>query len=95
MHRNKNKNSIKLVFINEMRREPISGWKHSPEVYTRTCCNRLLIGKTYWKEIALPSILIASEIIDYSEKELIKRQIIENLVYKTIYNSQDTQQTGP
>ncbi len=48
------------------------------------CCNRLLIGKTYWKGIALSKILFSSEVLDYTVDELNKLQRIENSVYRTI-----------
>ena len=38
------------------------------------CCNRLLIGKTYWKGIALSTVLFASEILEYTEEKLNKLQ---------------------
>ena len=47
-------------------------------------CNRVMIGKTYWKNLAMPSFLYASEILDFDEKELQKHQTIENQVYRTI-----------
>ena len=47
-------------------------------------CNRLLIGKAYWKGLALPAILHASEVKDYNEEELRKLQTIENRVYIAI-----------
>ena len=49
--------------------------------------NRVLIGKTYWKNIALPSILNGAEIIDYSETDIKKLQTIENSVYKKIFGA--------
>ena len=35
-------------------------------------CNKLIIGKTYWKRAALPSILHGSEVIYYNEAEIKK-----------------------
>ena len=43
-------------------------------------CNRLLIGKTYWKNIALPAILYGSNIINVTESEVEELQRIENSV---------------
>ena len=50
-------------------------------------CNRLLIGKTYWKSIALPSILYGVNVINLSEDDIKDLQVIENDVYRTILNA--------
>ena len=50
-------------------------------------CNRLLIGKTYWKSIALPSILYGVNVINLSEEDIDDLQKIENSVYRTILNA--------
>ena len=47
-------------------------------------CNKVLIGKTYWKCVALPSILCGSNIIHLNESEVEKLQRIENGVYRKI-----------
>ena len=49
---------------------------------TKTCCNKILIGKAYWKSIALPSILYGSSIINITNTEINKLQRIENQVYR-------------
>ena len=49
--------------------------------------NRLLIGKTYWKSIALPSILYGVNVINLSEDDIKDLQVIENDVYRTILNA--------
>ena len=46
--------------------------------------NRLLIGKTYWKNVVLPSILYASAIIDFKKGEVDKMQVMENSVMRRI-----------
>ena len=47
--------------------------------------NKLLIGKTYWKSIALPTILYGTYIVNLTTEENIKAlQRIENSVYRTI-----------
>ena len=51
-------------------------------------CNKLLIGKTYWKSIILPSILYGTNIINLSEDDIKDLQIIENNVYRSILNAQ-------
>ena len=50
-------------------------------------CNRLLIGKTYWKCVALPAILYGSNIIDWNKKEIDRLQIIQNNVCRKILSA--------
>ena len=33
-------------------------------------CNKLMIGKTYWASVVLPSVLFASSVITWNKKEL-------------------------
>ena len=47
-------------------------------------CNKLLIGKTYWKGVVLPSILFASSIINWDKTSVGKIQISENNVWRNI-----------
>ena len=47
-------------------------------------CNRVMIGKTYWKDVVLPSILHGAEVIDLTKEEINKLQIIENNIYRKI-----------
>ena len=47
-------------------------------------CNRLLIGKTFWKVVALPAILYATNVITINQDEIEKLQVIENGVYRKI-----------
>ena len=47
-------------------------------------CNKLLIGKTYWKSVVLPSILNAGAVIDWNVGELERLQVIENSVWRQI-----------
>ena len=46
--------------------------------------NKVLIGKIYWKQVALPSILYGTAVIDFSEHHIEKLQKIENFVYRKI-----------
>ena len=50
-------------------------------------CNKLLIGKTYWKSIVLPSILYGTNIFNLSEDDIKDLQIIENNVYRSTLNA--------
>ena len=46
--------------------------------------NKMLIGKTYWKNIVLPSILQSIGVIPYTNTEINELQKIENGVYRRI-----------
>ena len=48
------------------------------------CYNRLLIGKTYWKGVALPSFLYGQEVIVYNTSELENYQRKDNKAYRMI-----------
>jgi hypothetical protein len=43
-----------------------------------------LIGKSYWKGVALPGILYGSSVIDFTKSDIEKLQKIENKVYRQI-----------
>ena len=47
-------------------------------------CNKLLIGKTLWKSIVLPSVLYDTNIINLTEDNINELQKIENSVYRSI-----------
>ena len=47
-------------------------------------CNKLLIGKTFWKGIALPSLLYGTNIINLTDDNIRELQKIENSVYRCI-----------
>ena len=55
-------------------------------------CNKLLIGKTYWKSVALPTILYGTNIVNLTEKNIKVLQRIENSVYRTIREQHTIQQ---
>ena len=46
--------------------------------------NRLLIGKTYWKQVALPKFLYCQSVIPYTDNELEQLQKEENKAFRTI-----------
>ena len=50
-------------------------------------CNRLLIGKTYWKHVAVPAILYGSCVIDWTEKEQNRLQILQNQTCRRMLNA--------
>ena len=51
------------------------------------CCNKLLIGNTYWKSAALPSILHGTEAIYFSNNYLADLQIEENKALRYTVNA--------
>ena len=51
--------------------------------------NKLMIGKTYWKNVAIPSILYGSSVVNFSDTDIEKLQRIENVVYRQILGAQD------
>ena len=46
-----------------------------------TSCNRMLIGKTFYKGLVLPNIIYASDVILYSKHELNELQKTDNKAY--------------
>ena len=52
-------------------------------------CNKLLIGKTYCKSVALPSILYGINVINLTEDDIKSLQTIENSVYRAIQGAPD------
>ena len=48
------------------------------------CCNKILIGKTFWKGVALPSILMGNQAANFSQTQINQLQTIENGVYRKI-----------
>ena len=52
-------------------------------------CNKLLIGKTYWKSVALPSILYGINVKNLTEDDIKSLQTIENSVYRPILGAPD------
>ena len=50
-------------------------------------CSKIIIGKTLWKSIALPSVLFGASVIDMTKQEIEQLQRIENSVYRTILGS--------
>ena len=47
-------------------------------------CDRLLIGKTYWKSVVQPRVLSASSVVAWSRQEKAKLQVVENRVWRHI-----------
>ena len=47
-------------------------------------CNKILIGKTYWKSVVLPSVLTGGAVVEWNKTELEKLQRIENKVWRHV-----------
>lgn len=47
-------------------------------------CNKIMVGKAYWKGVVIPSILYGASIININETEIKTLQRIENGVYRNI-----------
>ena len=54
-----------------------------PSIIARSC-NKIIIGKAFWKSVALPAVLYGNQVIHYNEKEIQQLQVIENRVYRYI-----------
>ena len=47
-------------------------------------CNKVLMGKTFWKGVALPHILMGNQVVVFNQEEVESLQVIENGVYRKI-----------
>ena len=47
-------------------------------------CHRVMMGKTYWKGVVLPSALYGAEVIDMKGEEIDKLQKVENTAMRRI-----------
>ena len=54
---------------------------------TGKCVNRMLMGKTYWKNLVLPSLLHGTGIMTFNPKEISELQGIENEAYRRILDA--------
>ena len=48
------------------------------------CCNRMLIGKTFWKGLALTNLLYGADVINFTKTELDNLQIKDTKAYRII-----------
>ena len=47
-------------------------------------CEKLLIGKTYWKSVVQPTVLSATAMVVWTKEERKQLQIVENMVWTQI-----------
>ena len=47
-------------------------------------CNRMLIGKTFWKGMVLPNLLYGAEVIPFNKVEISKLQVFDNKAFRHI-----------
>ena len=43
-------------------------------------CNKILIGKTFWKSVALPGVLYGSSVVNFTKTDIAKLQRLENSI---------------
>ena len=55
--------------------------------------NKMLIGKTFWKNVVLPTILQGVGLMTFTSKEIKKLQVIENGVYRKIWEETGARRT--
>ena len=67
--------------------ESLEKAKKNANIMPAVIAKSWIIGKTYWKSAALPSILHGSEVIYYNEAEIKKLQIEENKAFRYIVNA--------
>ena len=82
---------VKVINKKKLFKEHISGMIQKAQKFAnmtfgviQRCCNKLMIGKCYWKCLALPSFLHGSSILCLSESEIKQLQICENGVLRQI-----------
>lgn len=56
---------------------------------TGKCVNRMLMGKTYWKNMIVPRFLYGSGVMTFNAKEIAQLQIPENKAYKRILEARE------
>ena len=55
-------------------------------------CDKLLIGKTYWKSVVQPRVLSAAAVVVWTTEERKQMQIVENRVWRQFWEHQFTHQ---
>ena len=50
-------------------------------------CHRVIVGKSYWKGVALPRVLYAVEVMDMTEEDIRRLQVMENGVLRKMLNA--------
>ena len=60
--------------------------KYEPNTYStiKTSCNKMLIGKNYWKGIVIPTILYGAGLYNVTKREIAGLQTKENDCFRTI-----------
>ena len=51
---------------------------------TGKCVNRMLMGKTYWKNMIVPRLLYGTGVMSFKAKEIAQLQVAENIAYRRI-----------
>ena len=50
-------------------------------------CDRVIIGKAYWKGVVLPSVLSSGQVMVWGKREIDKLQRIENGVWRSVFGA--------
>ena len=60
--------------------------RFEPATYSviKKSCNKVLVGKNYWKGLVIPTILYGAGLYNMTKKEIAKLQTKENDCYRTI-----------
>ena len=49
-----------------------------------TSCNKLLVGKTWWKNVIVPGVLTGVGVLSFTVEQVDRLQVIENRVYRRL-----------
>ena len=47
-------------------------------------CNKMMIGKTFWKSVVLPGVFVGNAVLIWTEEEKQRLQRIENSVWRQL-----------
>merc|ERR1711954_303537 len=64
--------------------DKIKRYKPITNQVIETSCNRLLIGKTFWKQVVMTGALHGVGLINLAKTEMDELQVAENEVYRII-----------
>lgn len=76
----------KDIFAQYKRRKMSAAKRMSNMTYSviSRSCNKVMVGKTYWKGVVLPSLLFGISVINWNDKEIEKLQREENNVWRKV-----------
>ena len=73
-------NNKKSWYIEQVNESIDNGTRISNYLYSilGATCNKLMIGKAFWKSVALPRILYGQEVLTYRSGDLNRLQMVED-----------------